>query len=31
LANVAVELALAATAYNLTRIWNTPRAARKFR
>ena len=31
LANVAVELALATTAYNLTRIWNTPRAARKFR
>jgi len=29
--NVAVEVALAATAYNLTRIWNTPRAARKFR
>jgi len=29
LEKVAVEVALAATAYNLTRMWNTSRGARK--
>ncbi len=31
LEKAAVEMSLAATAYNLTRLWNTPRAVRKLR
>jgi hypothetical protein len=29
LEKVGVELSLATTAYNLTRLWNTPQAARQ--
>jgi hypothetical protein len=30
LEKVAVEMSLAATAYNLTRLWNSPQKARAF-